>query len=472
MNKLAALLVLLCAWACGVDHSTEQAEEKSPNILIIQPDQLRADILGCAGHPDVLTPNIDKLAAQGIRFSRSVSGGPVCCPFRASFQTGLYNHEHGVARNNVLLDTAHVTFAELLVEQGYATGYIGKWHLDGGVPATVGGYVEEGARRQGWQDWHGYEKAHEFFEVWEFDENKQQKRVEGYNWEPTWQTDKALAFMKKNTAVDKPWTYYLAYGPPHNPFQCPQEYLDLYHPDSLQITPELLQSLTTDEQKEVRRLRQIYYGQVTAVDKEIGRLMAAIDQMNIEENTIIFFVSDHGDVLGAHAKEVKERYLREKKPLTYYLRTKGKPYITALRIPWIISYPGTIAPGQINDVLVNSVDLAPTLLDLAGLEVPENMSGRSMASWCTGNEGPQREALYLALWEDKQAWRGIWDGRYLYANLDYQVFYDHETDPYELNNLFGDPRYAEEQRMMEQKLLDLVKSTGDPILPRIVEAVK
>ncbi len=472
MARIPVLMILAAIyWTCGEAGDRSAPQTEKPNILVIQPDQLRADMMGCAGQPDVLTPNLDRLAAEGIRFTRTVSGGPVCCPFRASFQTGLYIHEHGVARNNVLLDTNLTTFAEILVEDGYRTGYIGKWHLDGGVPPEVGGYVEEGERRQGWQDWNGYEKAHEFFEVWEFDEHKQKRRVEGYHWEPTWQTDKAIAFMQENEANGDPWCYYVAYGPPHNPFQCPQEYLDLYDPKALTLSPPLLSTLTDDEEQKVRRLRQIYYGQVTAVDVEIGRLMDALDAMEIAENTIVFFVSDHGDVLGAHAAEVKERYLQEKKVLTYYLRTKGKPYTTALRVPFIIRWPGQIEPGQVNDVLINSVDLAPTLLDLAGQPVPAHMSGRSMAGWCISDDGPEKQALYLGLWENQQAWRGVWDGRYLYSNLDYQVFYDHQNDPHEIDNLFNQPEHRQAQRSMEEKLLELAEATGDPILPRLEAAI-
>lgn len=139
---------------------------KRPNILLIQPDQHRGTIMGCAGDTQVHTPNLDRLAAQGIRFSHAASSSPVCCPFRGTLQTGLYQHTHGVDGNNIRLNPHLTGFAELFAQAGYATGYIGKWHLDGGIPADGKGYVDPD-RRFGWQEWHGYKKSHEFFNVWQ-----------------------------------------------------------------------------------------------------------------------------------------------------------------------------------------------------------------------------------------------------------------------------------------------------------------
>ena len=193
--------------------------------------------------------------------------------------------------------------------------------------------------------------------------------------------------------------------------------------------------------------------------------------MNISENTIILFISDNGDILGSHAHEVKERYIRDEKSLQYYLRTKGKPYITAMRTPLIIKWPNAVKPGRTNDVLVNSVDLAPTIIDLAGIKVPEKMSGLSMAGWCVVNDGPKQEALYTGLYDGKEAWRGVWDRRYLYANLDYQVLYDHYTDPQETKNLFNSPDHQELKAKMQLKLEQLAEKTRDPMLSKIQQRV-
>ncbi len=471
MRLVAIYLSLIIVFiSCRQQNKHDEEAVAMPNILIIQPDQHRGDVLSCAGHPDVQTPNLDQLAREGIRFSNAISGTPVCCPFRATFQTGLYIHEHGVVRNNLLLDPEFTTIAELMVNAGYVTGYIGKWHLDGGIPEDEpGGYVEEGPRRQGWQEWQGYEKAHEYFDVWKYNEKRQKVRVEGYDWEPTWHTEVAIEFIERHTQNNQPWCYYIAYGPPHNPEQCPEEYLDLYDPDQLTLPPDVMNNLDDETSSAVRALLQIYYGQVTAVDDEVGRLMRRLKELNVEDNTIVFYVSDHGDVLGSHSNDIRKKYQRENDARTNIIRTKGKPYMTAMRIPLIIRWPAAIAPDRVNENLINSIDLAPTLLDLAGLDVPAVMSGTSMAGWCISGDGPVKESLYLGLWgtNDKNAWRAVFDGRYTYSNLDFKLMYDHQKDPFEMKNLFGDPEYAEVQKDMEAKLLKLVQSAGDPIFPRL-----
>ncbi len=160
LNILGLFFALMIS-SCNNTHVQNKL-----NVLIIQPDQHRADVLGCAGNSMAITPNLDKLASAGIRFSRAVSASPVCCPFRATLQTGLYIHEHGVVENGIQLKHELKTIGEIFSDNGYATGYIGKWHLEGFLPKeNVGGYVDPGEARQGWQEWLGYEKSHEFFKV-------------------------------------------------------------------------------------------------------------------------------------------------------------------------------------------------------------------------------------------------------------------------------------------------------------------
>ena len=144
--------------------------------------------MGCAGNTMAITPNLDQLASSGIRFTHAVSASPVCSPFRATIQSGLYIHEHGVVENGIQLNHDFKTIAEIFSENDYATGYIGKWHLEGFLPEdNVGGYIEPGAARQGWKEWLGYEKSHEFLKVWKYNDRKEKVRLTGYDWEPAWQ---------------------------------------------------------------------------------------------------------------------------------------------------------------------------------------------------------------------------------------------------------------------------------------------
>lgn len=445
--------------------SESMAKSEVPNVLVIQPDQHRGTIMRCAGDEQVITPNLDRLASEGIRFTNAISSSPVCSPFRGTLQTGIYPHKHGVDKNNILLDPNFTTLAELFAETGYATGYIGKWHLDGGIPKNQpGGFIEPGERRQGWQEWHGYEKSHEFFKVWKYNENREKVRVEGYDWEPAWHTDMALDFARRNRDAGRPWLYYIAYGPPHKPEQCLQEYLDMYDPSKFALQPDLVGKFPAKRERELRRILQIYYGQVTAIDFEIGRLLKGLKELGIDDDTIIFYTSDHGDKLGSHCD-----------PKEGNLRGKAAPYATAFRIPLIIRWPRKIESGQVCDALVNSVDLTPTLLDLAGIEVPPSMQGDSMASWCLTGQGKVNSALYLGLGgaNGKGGWRAIWDRRYVYSPVGrYGILYDHETDPYETRNLIDSSEHEDIRHRMDELLITLAEKTEDPMLPIVRETCK
>lgn len=467
-NKFIFLLSVFIMSSC-----IDQVTEKKLNMLIIQPDQHRADVLGCAGNAMAITPNLDNLASAGIRFSKAVSASPVCCPFRATLQTGLYIHEHGVVENGIQLKHELKTIGELFSDNGYATGYIGKWHLEGFMPKErVGGYVEPGEARQGWQEWLGYEKSHEFFKVWKYNEHGEQVRVDGYDWEPTWHTDMALNFIKRKTEERKPWCYYIAYGPPHKPEQCTQEFLDKYNPQDFTLPPGTEENLEDEEKQQLREILQMYYAQVTAVDFEIGRLQQGLTELDVLKNTIIVYVSDHGDVLGSHNAEIVKKYIETNRNVNNTLRTKGKPFATAIRIPLIIAGPGIKQAGMVSEALVSSVDLAPTILDLAGLDVPMYMQGLSMAEWFREGQGPEQPYVYMGLHNNRNAWRAVWDGSYLLSMLDYQLFYNHDKDPFETVNLFHDPDVSEKKEKYQTVLIDLARQTGDPILPRLEGAAK
>ena len=437
--------------------------QSCPNVLVIQPDQHRGTIMGCAGDKQVQTPNLDQLASEGIRFSHAASSSPVCSPFRGTMQTGLYPHTHGVIGNNILLDPELTGFAEVFADAGYATGYIGKWHLDGGVPESgSGGFIAPGPRRQGWQEWHAHEKGHSFFDVWTFDDEGNKVHMEDYDWEPTWHTDMALDFAKRPRDAETPWLFYLGYGPPHKPQECPDRFLDLYDPDTFELPPDVQGRFSEEMERDLRRAYQVYYGQVTAVDYEIGRVMQGLEDLGVAENTIVIYVSDHGDLLGSHvegASHVEEGDLRG----------KGSPYATAFRVPCIVRWPERVAAGQVCDALVSSVDFTPTILDLAGLDIPEAMQGDSMAGWCLDGNGPRNEVVYLGLGRGQagHGWRAVWDGRYVYSLMKYNVLYDHEEDPFEMHNRFEDDGYADVRAQLNEQMIRMAMSKEDPAIDAV-----
>ncbi len=282
----------------------------------------------------------------------------------------------------------------------------------------------------------------------------------------------ALDFIKRKTEDNQPWCYYLAYGPPHKPEQCLPKFLDKYNPDDFVLPPDAEKNLSEDDKQELRKILQIYYAQVTAVDFEVGRLQQGLKKLGTDSNTIIVYVSDHGDVLGSHNVEIVNKYIETNRNVNNTLRTKGKPFSTAMRIPFILAGPGLKNPGFVSDALVSSVDLAPTILDLAGLEVPDYMQGKSMADWYRIGEGPNQPYLYMGLHDKHNAWRAVWDGKYLLSTLDYQLLYDHSRNPYELDNLYENPAFNEKRKEYESILINLAKETGDPILPRLEVSVK
>lgn len=435
----AASVLPLASTRAGEATETEPSarRQRRPNILIIQPDQHSAQVMGNAGNDQVMTPHLDALARESVNFTHAVSNSPVCCPCRASMQTGLYWHTHGVDTNNLRLSPGFPCLAEVLHAEGYHTGYIGKWHLDGGIPPEQpGGFIPPGPRRQGWREWWGYQKSHEYFDVWRYDDRARKERVAGYDWEPTWQTDMALDFAQRHQDSDDPWCFYLGYGPPHKPEQCKQEFLDLYDPASFQLNPA--QQRNYADEAQLREVLQMYYAQVTAVDHEVGRVLAGLDRLGIADDTLVLYFSDHGDVLGNHGK----------------LRGKSMPYASAFRVPTMFRWRGQFGPTQ-TDALIGTPDLPATLLDLAGLDAPVSWQGRSFAPLCHGERQTTPECVPLGL----RGWSGVWDGRHVYSEGTPHCLYDHQEDPFELDNLTGNPRLTS---TMRAKMHAAMIATGHP----------
>lgn len=457
------------------DARGDVGNSRRPNVIVIQPDQHRGTIMRCAGDQQIRTPNLDRLAGEGVRFANCISASPVCSPFRGTMQTGLYCYQHEVVSNNIQLRKSLTTFAEIFSEAGYATGYIGKWHLDGGRPdlaASGGGkgqvknlgFVPKG-NRQGWHEWLGHEKGHQYFTVAKFDAQGRPVRVEGYDWEPAWQTDVALEFAERHHRAGKPFLYYLAYGPPHLPKECPRKYLDMYPPEKFVLAPDVEKTLPKDQHAQLRKDLQVYYAQVMAIDEQVGRLLDGLKRIGADDNTVILYTSDHGDVLGSHYDVMGK------------LRGKGKPFANAIRIPLIVRWPAKIAPGRVCDWPVSSIDLTPTILGLGGFDVPDYMPGHSMAGWCIEGRGYKNDVLYLGLGGAKAVsargkknsfWRAAWDGRYLYfpgatGKENAGWLYDHKTDPHEITNLIDSPKHRDVRRRLAMAMLEIAEETDDPV---------
>jgi arylsulfatase A-like enzyme len=362
MNRLI-YLALLCGMHAFAYQATAAAER--PNILLILPDQMRASAMGCDGNIEVKTPNIDRLAADGVRFKRTYANVPVCCPARAILMTATYPHINGMVANDLRLREEQVTIAEILAQAGYRTGFVGKWHLDGGPRDP--GFVPPGPRRQGFEFWAAYECHHKHFEPTYFRDTPEIITVRKF--EPEASCDFAVEFLRSQPK-DQPFFLTVQMGPPHDPYGAPEEYMRQYVPE--RITPpenwrpgsETRPAPAGGSNRTGAAFNRLaplggreeiaaYYAAITAIDDQVGRLMKTLAELHLDENTIVLFTSDHGDMLGSHG-----------------MRRKRKPHDESARVPGIIRWPARIPKDRVVETLFSHVDMAPTLLALAGVCVP------------------------------------------------------------------------------------------------------
>jgi arylsulfatase A-like enzyme len=439
-----------------------------PNIILLLPDQMRASAMGVAGNPDVQTPNIDRMAREGIRFRRTYANVPVCCPARAILLTGTYPHVNGMIANDLRLRESETTLAEILREAGYRTGFVGKWHLDGGPRQP--GFVPPGPRRQGFDFWAAYECHHQHFLPYYFRDTPEMILVRKF--EPEATCDFAVEFIRKEPAGKQPFFLMMQMGPPHDPYGAPDEYLKRYDP--AKITPpknwqagsEALPAsngipakyrrpdspgatyVKTGGKEEIAA----YYAAITAIDDQVGRLLQTLKETGQDENTIILFTSDHGDMLGSHG-----------------MRRKRKPYEESAGVPGIIRWPAHVPAGREVDTLFSHIDMPATLLALAGLKVPAHMQGTDLSRVALGQTTAGPDAVLLQIFvpynPDQIAtpWRGIITARHTYARFENApwVLFDNTTDPSQMANLATDPQHATLRAELDLKLKNLMAKNRD-----------
>lgn len=400
-----------------------------PNIVVLMPDQFRGMDLGVMGNPDVQTPNMDDLASQGVLLENTFANCPVCCPARGTLLTGRYAHAHGVAVNDAPLPNGEVTIAEILKEQGYRTGFVGKWHLEGGK--RLPGFVPPGPRRQGFDYWAANICTHDYWNMQFFRDDPAPIDMPGYSAETF--TDEAIEFIAQDS--EQPFCLYLQWGPPHNPYVAPPEYMNLYDPDGLTMRQNWSPESSLDSRIDIAG----YYSAITFIDNEVGRILNALEQSGRAEETIVLLTSDHGDMLGSQGKSLKR-----------------KPWEESIRVPGILRYPVAVEAGQTASFPFSHVDMVPTLLGLAGVAAMPNMQGRDHSARLTGSDKEAApESVYLQSYTPTERnefppWRGIRTDRYTYARHEDRpwLLYDNESDPFQMRNLIGQP----EHRDLEQEL--------------------
>jgi arylsulfatase len=471
----------------SIDSSAKHLER--PNILFITTDEQRFDCLGCSGNPIIRTPNLDSLAETGVRFDRGYVQNPMCMPSRMAIMTGRYCSEHGVNINCTGLPEHEQTrtFMRCLQDAGYTTAAVGKMHMMpkwGPFGFTYLDLVEGKADAN--NQYIDYLKAKGL--------NGQQHEAKGevlpfgtYTHAlPAEDTidafvgRRAAAWLKSRDVDDGPFFLWVSFSNPHFPFDPPEPYDTMYDPEEVPLPVwregemaqkppqrQLQRERGYDEATEaqLRKIVANYYGNVTWVDDQVGTILELLDEKGWTEDTLIAFTSDHGDHLGDHK-------LLHKSGVTFY--------DVSVRVPYLIRYPRLFPEGVVCEAMVETIDLAATFLDVAGIEAPRTMQGRSLVGLAEGQLSDWRDDAFCEIdlrlnprmhgpkdpdSRDYVAMICTRDWKYVhFPTLGIGELYDLERDPHELENLFYDPAYAEKVAEMRLRLLDRMMMNQRPFI--------
>jgi arylsulfatase A-like enzyme len=393
---------------------------RKPNVIVFFTDQQRFDTTGLHGNPMDLTPNFDRYARRGTHLFNSITVQPLCGPARSCMQTGRFATQTGCWRNHIPLSQDAETLAKAFNRNGYHTGYIGKWHLGSGDPVMA-------PERGGYRSWLGanlLEYCSDAYDAVLFDEDGRRRKLPGYRVDAL--TDEAIRFCDRHQ--QEPFFLFMSFLEPHH-----QNHLDNYPPPIGRgvdtghwVPPDLVALMGTSPQH-----LPGYYGMVRRLDEAFGRLMDALISLELVDNTIVLFTSDHG----CHFKTRNGEY-------------KRSCHESSVRVPTMITGPGFIGGGEVRR-LFSTVDVAPTLLDAAGIAVPETMTGRSIMPVVRDGRAPWRDEVFIQISESEtgralrtQRWKysvtAAYDEAQQRADVYREAFlYDLDNDPCELVNLAG-----------------------------------
>ena len=421
------------------------AAEK-PNVIILIADQLRYQSVGYSGDPLARTPHIDRLAGQGVSFENFVANTPVCSAFRASLLTGKYASTTGVVVNELRLNPNHDSLAHVFKRAGYATDHLGKWHLwanqAGRHNLVANAHIPPGPYRMGFDSfWAGYNFGHQNFNATYFRDTPEPIKIKGFS--STHFTDLAIERITHHAKKGEPFLMTVAYSPPHDPWvpgNVPAEWLAKFAdvafplPETMKDTPDPRMDRNTNPKRwdtywkpQMDALQRVYYAMTAALDHEIGRVMKAVEDAGIAENTLLVFTSDHGEMFGAQGRVFKMTFYEE-----------------AARVPFLVRWPGQIPAGHTASASMSTVDIMPTLLGLADLAIPPAVEGMDLSKRARGKDGPEPDFALLQgmghtfLWNDGFEWRAIRDADYTYARYlsdGKELLFHNAEDPHQTIDL-------------------------------------
>ncbi|MGQ9611099.1 MAG: sulfatase-like hydrolase/transferase [bacterium] len=456
-----------------------------PNILIFMTDHQRGDTV-LPEHP-AITPNLDKFANEGVIFTRVYCPSPHCCPSRATFFSGLYPSRSGVW-NNICNSQALSTglkkgvklWSEDLVKAGYKLYFSGKWHVS----------IEESPKDRGWHElfvsanagtvhgesWEHYRKISQISETAQRKEGEILRpgygayRLYGIGSDQRNNHDKqaineAIEILPKITKDSNPWCLYIGTIGPHDPYIVPKRFVDMYNIQDIPLPPNYYDDMK-DKPAIYRRIREMRFGQLseleirdgiryfwaycTYLDELFGKILDALDETGVSENTLVIYCSDHGDYCGEHG-----------------LFAKGIPcFQGAYNVPAVMRLPSLIKSHKRIDEFVSLADFAPTIIELAGLNIDRHFSGYSFLPFLR-DEKPNnwRDEIHTQCngVELYYTQRSVMtkDFKYVFNGFDFDELYDLRSDPYEMENLSGNPAYEEVKREMCKRMWKFSKQEND-----------
>lgn len=476
MRKTYRILIYLTLFFISLGCTNKNPVPEKPNLLFVFADQFRKQAIGFMNEDPVLTPNLDRLAGEGLAFTNAVSTCPICSPFRAMLMTGRFPMSTGMTSNcmpgtDLELDEHETCIGDILKASGYRTGYIGKWHLEipslnrsenpeDGATDAWDGWTPPGPRRHGFDFWYAYNSNGKHFDPNYWKDSPE--RIDIDQWSVAHETDMAIDFIER-CPDNQPFALFMSWNPPHNPYVAPGQYMELYTgreiPDRPNIEPD----------ERYRKRFRSYLAAVSSCDDHLGRLMSFVEKKGLSENTIVVFTSDHGEMMGSHGRYAKSIW-----------------YDESIGIPFIVRWKGSINPGT-EQMPFACYHFMPTLLGLMGIEIPPAVEGTSYAELIRGRQQDKatsaviasygNPAKLLAVGQKPSIWalqadslhrsgidwrtvgyRGLRTERYTYVvsrgrKGEYlrRYLYDNQEDPYQLNPVEG--VHAKEHEVMQ--ILDI-----------------
>ena len=452
-NKLLwGTSLLLC-----VHQAQAKEPDERPNLVFVFSDQQAFDMLGCYGNDQIITPNIDRFTQQGLRFTHCFSNCPISTPYRGMLMTGQHSLYNGTFVNDKPVVPGHgKKIAEVLRDAGYATAYVGKWHLLGGDRDRP---VPAGEMRYGFDELFQTNNCHVNFNKGAcFYWNEEGEKVFFDDWEVFGQTEQALAYLDSRKNDDRPFALFVSWHPPHDwgkfkgedgkmhyRYDAPQELMAYYERDSIRMRPGV--ESTPDR----RRMYHGHMAMATGVDLAFGRLMDKLKEIGVDENTLVVFTSDHGDMLECNGAEFPKQY----------------PHDYSTRVPLILRMPGVLAEGDSSSLLVGAMDLMPTILGLMHLDIPRACQGSDLSEAMIS--GDEDAVDYIPIWLYMgEGYRGVITRDFTFSMQRdgqsvpmYNVLFDRMHDPYQQHNLYEDAAYAEVKRKLAELTRKWMKRYGD-----------